>query len=152
MYGWLRGNLSILQNMFPKRRVEHLHMPMEGTTIFKQGGALEEDFSKKSVQGSNLPLIYHVLKYHSYPSISRSAQVSCFLRRAPDHHPYPDTIIPSPVSQGPTLTLNCGIHNISLHSFLFMPIFLTSLLASWGLLSAAAITVPSIDKVSINAY
>lgn len=86
-------------------------------------------FLKKSVQDSNLPLIYHVLKYHFYPSISRSAQVSCFLRRAPDHHPYPDTIIPSPVSQGPTLTLNCGIH-ISLHSFLFMPIFLTSLLAS----------------------
>ena len=43
---------------------------------------------------------------------------------------HPDTIIPSPVSQGPTLTLNCGIHNISLHSFLFMPIFFTSLLAS----------------------
>lgn len=38
-----------------------------------------------------------------------------------------------PVSQGPTHTLDRGIHNASLHSFLFMPIFLTSLSASWGL-------------------
>lgn len=75
MYGWLRGNLSILQNMFPKRRVEHLHMTMEVTIIFKQGGALEEDLSKKSVQDSNLPLIYRVLKYHSYPSIEISSSV-----------------------------------------------------------------------------
>lgn len=46
-------------------------MPMEGTTILKQGGALEEGFSQEPVQDSNLPLLYHALKCHSHPSISR---------------------------------------------------------------------------------
>lgn len=44
-YSYLRGNLPILQNMFPKKRGEHLHVPMESTTVLKQGGALEKGFS-----------------------------------------------------------------------------------------------------------
>lgn len=70
-----------------------------------------EELFSRTVQDSNLRFIYHVIPI---PAFQDSVQVSCFLKIAPDHHPYPDRIISplclkvphTPLIVAPT-TLHC---------------------------------------------